>query len=240
MCNLDNIIDRDSVERKNTGPLAFSVGLSCASGVSSRLDILAAPLSTQLRDRTSGLHQEIEALLRLPDSILTREQYSSWLRRFLGLYGPLEHSLARFVGWDNHGLALRSPSQSDCLAADLAVLGIDPAGVSRAPSRLLPHLPTFAHALGALYVLEGSTLGGKVILRDIEARIGPQIAGATQFFSGRGTTAGQTWQTFKAALDAFGRECPTLHAYVVSGAENVFRAIMTWFAPSSMKTGWRP
>lgn len=226
------VADPCSAERHNTGSLAFGVGLSCPSGVSSRLDIPAAPLSVQLRTRTARLHEQTEVLLGLPGKIQTLENYRGWLCRFLGLYEPLEHSLASFSEWHNHGLALSSPSQSDCLAADLVVLGIDPAGVSRAAPTLLPHLPTFAHALGALYVLEGSTLGGQVILRDIEARIGPQITGATRFFGGRGPAVGQTWQTFKTALDAFGRDCPPLQGDVASGAESVFRAIAAWFVSS--------
>jgi hypothetical protein len=41
------------------------------------------------------------------------------------------------------------------------------------------------------------------------------------------------WQSFKAAVDAFGREQPHLGNDVVLGAESVFRAILTWF------TDWR-
>jgi heme oxygenase len=83
-----------------------------------------------------------------------------------------------------------------------------------------------------LYVLEGSTLGGRVILRDIEPRIGQQITGATQFLGGRGAAVSQTWQAFKTALDSFGYESSKLGPDVVSGAESVFRAITTWFVHS--------
>jgi heme oxygenase len=205
--------------------------LSCPSGVPPLLDMSAAPLSAQLRARTARLHDQTELILGLPGAIQTLEQYRGWLCHFFGLYRPLERQLAGFSEWGNHGLALPSPSQSDCLAADLAVLGIDPAGVAQAPPTLLPHLQMFAHALGALYVLEGSTLGGQVILRDVAARIGPQIAGATQFFGGRGAAVGQTWQAFKTALNAFGRERPNRRDDVVAGAESVFGAIATWFVP---------
>jgi heme oxygenase len=119
-------------------------------------------------------------------------------------------------------------------------MGVDPANVSCPPASLLPDLPTFAHALGALYVLEGSALGGQVILRDIEARIGRQIAGATQFFGGRGTAVGPTWQTFKTALNAFGRQQPFRAADVISGAERVFHAIATWFTLFRTVTESRP
>jgi heme oxygenase (biliverdin-IX-beta and delta-forming) len=194
----------------------------------------AASLSAWLRARTGYLHEQTEILLGLPHAIRTLDDYRSCLSRFFGLYLPLEHSLAAFSNWDAHGLALPSPSHSTCLAADLAALGTDPAAVVRTPPALLPHLPNFAHALGALYVLEGSTLGGRVILRNLEARIGPRIAAATQFFGGRAETVGPIWQRFKAALDAFGNDRPQLSDDVLLGSESVFRAILTWFSSEQM------
>jgi heme oxygenase len=196
----------------------------------SRSDAPAPSLADQLRTQTAGLHGQTELLLGLPRAIQTLDDYRGWLCRFLGLYAPLEQSLARFIEWGEHGIALPSPNHSACLAADLATIGIDPTGVSCAPASLLPHLPTFAHALGAFYVLEGASLGGRVILRDVEARIGPRITGATRFFGGRGTAVGPTWQTVRTALNAFGRERPSLGADVISGAEGVFGAITAWFA----------
>ena len=188
-------------------------------------------LSAQLRAETAPLHRQVEALLGLPGVIRTTHDYRMWLGRFLGLYEPLEHLLARFPEWDDISLAPWSCNQSSAIAGDLAALGIDPAGVAHVPEVLLPKLPTFAHALGALYVLEGATLGGRLILRDVEARIGAQIAGATQFFGGRGDTVDPMWQSFRATLDAFGRERSLLRADVVTGAQRVFRAILAWFAP---------
>jgi heme oxygenase len=189
----------------------------------------ATPLSARLRTQTAPLHDQAATILGLPGAIRTLDHYRDWLDRFLGLYAPLEQSLAAFGEWHEHGFALPSPTHSFCLGADLAALGTDKPGISHAPPAALPHLPTFAHALGALYVLEGSTLGGRVILRDVERRLGPQITGATRFFDGRGMAAGPAWQRFRAALDAFGHNWPRLCADVVTGAQRAFRAILAWF-----------
>ena len=211
------------------GRFAVRMGSSSAAGPESPPNAAATSLSAQLRARTACLQQQAEIVLGLPGAIRTQHDYRACLGRFLALYAPLERSLATFDEWDSHNVQLPLPSHSACLAADLAVLGTDPAGISPAPIALRRHLPTFAHALGALYVLEGSTLGGRVILRDLEARIGPQIIGATQFFGGRAAAAGPMWQSFKAALDAFGCRQPYLGNNVVLGAESVFRAILAWF-----------
>ena len=202
----------------------------------SPLGVAAAPLSTMLRTRTACLHKQIEVQLGLPFAIQTLDDYRVWLSRFLGLYGPLEQALAGFTEWHDHGLTL--PNHSFRLGADLGAIGVDPAGVLQAPPALVPRLTSFAQALGAVYVLEGSALGGRVILRDINARVGTEITGATRFFGG-GAATDQTWQSFKTALDGFGHAFPGLRSDVISGAEGVFRAISAWFVPLHVKTACR-
>ena len=203
--------------------------------------VSAAPsLSAQLRARTAILHGQIEALLGLPGAIRNRDDYVIWLGRFLGLYAPLERQLAAFPEWGPLRLALPSRSHSSCLADDLAALGRDPCGVPCTCPTLLPDLPSFAHALGARYVLEGATLGGRLILRDVKARVGAPIAGATLFFGGRGEAVGPMWQSFRAGLDDFGRAQPQLCADVVTGAERAFGAMLAWFAPFCAAAAARP
>jgi heme oxygenase len=172
-----------------------------------------------LRTQTACLHKQIEVQLGLPFAIQTLDDYRAWLSRFLGLYGPLEQTLAAFTEWRDHGLSL--PNHSFRLGADLGAIGVDPAGVLQAPPALVPRLTTFAQALGAVYVLEGS-----------------EITGATRFFGG-GAATDQTWQSFKTALDGFGHAFPGLRSDVISGAEGVFRAISAWFVPLHVKTECR-
>jgi len=202
----------------------------------SPLGVASAPLSTMLRTQTACLHKQIEVQLGLPVAIQTVDDYRVLLSRFLGLYGPLEQALAAFTEWRDHGLIL--PNHSFRLGADLSAMGVDPGGVLQAPPTLVPRLATFAQALGAVYVLQGSALGGRVILRDINARVGTEITGATRFFGG-GMATDQTWQGVKTALDGFGHAFPGLRDDVISGAEAVFRAISAWFVPLHVKTACR-
>lgn len=188
-------------------------------------------LANELRAKTSSLHRQVEDLLGLPGAIRTRDEYARWLTRFLGLYEPLEASLAEFSGWKAAGFELPLPSQSERGCADLTALGTDPGNVSRASPGLLPELPTLAHAVGAFYVMQGARLGGRLILRDIETRIGPQVKGATRFFGGGDYVAGPTWQDVRLALDDFGREHPQRRDHVVSGAKRTFGAMLAWFIP---------
>jgi heme oxygenase len=188
-------------------------------------------LSARLKAVTAPLHEEVDSLLGLPEAIRSRGDYIAWLIHFRGLYEPLERSLARFPEWNTDHIPLPMWSHSACLAADLAALGASSAGMARAPASQLPVIGNFAQALGGLYVLEGATLGGRMILRGIDKRIGHQIAGGTSFFGGRGEAVGPMWHAFRASLDAFGARQPLLGQDVVAGAESLFRAILVWFAP---------
>jgi heme oxygenase (biliverdin-IX-beta and delta-forming) len=196
-------------------------------------DVMAAApsLSAELRARTAPLHARAERLLGLPGAIRSPHDYLPWLQRFLGLYEPLERSLAAFSEWDSIGLPVASRWHTGWLVGDITALGADPLAAPRTPPDQLPDLPTFAHALGAFYVLEGATLGGRVILRHLETRIGGPIEEAKGFLGGRGDAAGPMWQSFQAALDGFGRERPQLREDVAIGAERAFGAILAWFTP---------
>jgi len=167
------------------------------------MDSLA--LSDELRLETASLHERIEALLGLPDAIATRDDYVRWLARFQGFYDPVECALAPLGAWHGLGLAQPPGDHSSRLTLDLTALGVDETALPQLPSSQLPSLSRAAQAIGACYVLEGATLGGRVILRDLVPRLGPEIMGATHFFSGRVDGAATRWPAFRAALDDFGR-----------------------------------
>lgn len=187
-------------------------------------------LSAELRARTATAHQRLENALGLPYSILSAGDYADWLGRFLGLYEPLEGALASFRDWPSF-TAARLQSQSARIRCDLAAMGVDARAMPRASTSLLPALPTFPHAVGALYVMEGAKLGGRIILRDLDARLGAGIGGARSFFGGRGEAVPPEWIAFRAALDRFGIERPRVRGDVVRGAERTFEAMRVWFHP---------
>ncbi len=191
--------------------------------------LLSEKLSAELRIRTAGLHRQAEQQLNLPDAVSTCDDYRRWLAGFFGFYQPLEAILTAFPDWDGLGISIVSRLHAPAIAHDLAVLGSTSAP-PLAPAHLLPELPTVAHGLGALYVLEGATLGGQIILRGIETRLGLSIGTARQFFGGRGRDLGPMWNDFRNRLDDYGR----LHALkrddVVAGAQRTFQSLLGWFA----------
>ena len=62
-------------------------------------------------------------------------------------------------------------------------------------------MTTHFSALGAIYVLEGSTLGGKIIKDLIWKQLGISSNLGFAFFNGYGSDTVTMWQTFKLAID---------------------------------------
>lgn len=92
------------------------------------------------------------------------------------------------------------------LAQDLAALGWPwPAHAATADPCAGLHLPDALAALGSLFVVEGSALGGQVIVR----RLGTQaaLAPALRYFQGHGEATRARWRRFCALLAEVEREC---------------------------------
>ena len=176
-------------------------------------------------------HQDVERRLRLPDSITSPFEYENCLLRFYQLYLPLERLLAGFSDWPLMGFESPEPCRSIWLAADLSALGVPAECRPVLKEAYLPALPAFANAVGALYVLEGSALGGQFILPPLQRLLGKQIAGADAFFRGRGEATGSYWTGFRARLDEYGTVHPDQSRDVVAGAIATFESIGTWMRP---------
>lgn len=192
------------------------------------MDTASGPsLSAALKDQTRAHHDRAEASPAMqavvsPD--LTREAYRDHLTRLLAFYGPTEAALA-----DVEGLRDVVPDlderlvKTDWLRADLDRLG----GV---PNVLPAPAPAWdvAGAMGVLYVVEGSTLGGRIIARELERSIGVTPDAGGQFYASYGDDRGPRWTTFKGALDAFGTAHPEAVDAAVRAAADTFDVLRTW------------
>jgi heme oxygenase len=186
--------------------------------------------SSALRLATAREHESVERALGLPGAIESLADYRRWLSRFFGIYSPLEERLRGFPEWDAWGISIAASGQSAALRRDLVALGCAIPEIELASAGDLPGLHGFAPALGALYVLEGSKLGGRIMLKDLCGRLGDEIAGADAFFRGNGAETMPAWIAFRTALDRFFVERPDESAEVVRGAKETFQAIERWMA----------
>ncbi|MCY1016866.1 biliverdin-producing heme oxygenase [Pyxidicoccus sp. MSG2] len=122
-----------------------------------------------MKTETRPHHERTEAAVRLMDPGLTPGDYRRHLEALYGFYVPLEAQLAARLEDAVPALRAHERWKVPLLEEDLRTLGHDDGSLARLPRcALLPSLSGVPEALGCFYVLEGSTLGGQLILRHLK------------------------------------------------------------------------
>jgi heme oxygenase (biliverdin-IX-beta and delta-forming) len=111
------------------------------------------------------------------------------------------------------------------ILTDLKTLG--KVGSSTLSIPLIPEINAGFAALGAIYVLEGSTLGGKVIKELISKQLNRSSDTSFGFFDGYGENTFKMWQDFKLAID---RLLLTEQEYlqIIDTANKTFTTLKNW------------
>jgi len=155
----------------------------------------------RLRNETQDLHRRVEDVLDILTVCADLRAYRAFLARALGYYEPVERMLARFA-WQPAGLEFTPRRKVPLLLADLRALGLDAATLEQlGRCRSHPEPVSIAGALGVMYVLEGATLGGQLILRTVEAKLGLLPTQGAAFHGGYGPENGSRWRAFRACAE---------------------------------------
>jgi heme oxygenase len=197
-------------------------------------------LMTRLREETRSEHTRLEQVdfsRRLMSDSLSLPEYLHYLQAFKVIHAGLEGLWTTFdprvrATWE------RSRHKSASIAADLAHFEAD----------LLPEWPCQRGAadglvvrvcerarerpvamLGALYVLEGSTLGGQILGPKVVRMFGLGTGPGADYLKGYGKSTGIRWREFKEAMNALRLSQSEEDAIVSTAAEtfNGIREILT-------------
>lgn len=179
-----------------------------------------------LRGVTAALHERVERTVDIPRHLGSLPAYTAMLARFHGFYAPLEDRLAGIGGYESVGLNIAGRRKAHLIRDDLRALGHEAA---LPICSTLPAVATFADALGCLYVLEGSTLGGQFIRREVAARLGLTPDHGCAFFAGYGERTGAMWKAFGTAVTAHADGHPEDRDAIVAAATDTFTRLDEWF-----------
>lgn len=164
--------------------LAGALDVSTQSGHS------LSGLRERLRDATAAAHRELDAQLSSFD-LAVFSGYRRFLQASAGALLPLEAALVEagvtrmFPDWPER-------ARSDAIVADLERLGRE----AHATVSVSPMTPS--GVLGTMYVLEGSRLGAKFLLKTVAGSADPRVGDATAYL---GHGAGKRlWQSFLTRL----------------------------------------
>jgi heme oxygenase len=184
-----------------------------------------------LKQSTSEFHNALESKLRvLLGREITLDRYVDVQKKFYGFYNPIEARLFSIRGWDDPELKLSSRLKVPLLVGDLASLSVDPAEIARLPfCDALPRLETVPEALGCLYVLEGSTLGGRIITALLKKVLPLDEGRGCSFFNSYGDQVGRMWSSFLAILERHCKKHDDCDVVVRSACET-FASLDRWFS----------
>ncbi|WP_406854421.1 biliverdin-producing heme oxygenase [Alsobacter sp. KACC 23698] len=185
-------------------------------------------LLTRLRTETRAAHDRIESDLDMLGPGLTLERYGALVARFHAFFRIWEPRIGELVGDE----AFFGPRRKlPLLEADLAALGLAP--LRQTPR--IPRLDDVEEAMGSLYVLEGSTMGGQVIAKSLERRLGLAGPGAT-YFASYGRDVAARWRAFQDILASL--SSPAADDRIVCAALATFESLQAClFAPARTRHG---
>ncbi len=190
-------------------------------------------LSQQLKEETVTTHRQLEGMM-IPaiKNIQTREDYIQLLLLFYTFFGGLELLIANTI----NVAALTDYAERRKIAliqADLHQLSVE-----RLPAfcgdSILPTVTDSNAAWGALYVMEGSTLGGGVISKMIMERLPPEFKGAVSFFTSYGADTMRMWNAFKHSLDSAELD-GAAQVKVIAAANQTFACFAKWIRQQQMQ-----
>jgi heme oxygenase len=153
-----------------------------------------------LKSSTTADHRRVEAAMPSLAELARPEGYAWSLRAMHRFFLTWEAPLFEALAHADDRLTLAERGKLSLLSADLESLRLPPLRAPCAPPGDVT--ASVATALGAMYVLEGSTLGGRVIERHCAGPLGVSPAHGGAFYHGYGARTGSLWQTCGAVLES--------------------------------------
>ncbi len=182
----------------------------------------------EIRNRTAVNHTRLEQsplLLPISQSTLSLDTYVQILQKFYCYFAPIELKLDRFVDLTKWLPDYTERRKTKLLLDDLQWVA---PGQSLPPAcSHLPLLESLAQAFGCLYVMEGSTLGGKLIYRVLHERLQLNASRGASFFYGYGEQTGTRWKAFGQVLQEFCAQTQQ-DEIVINTANETFIKLEEW------------
>jgi len=176
----------------------------------------------RLRRETAADHEAVEGAVPLMQPGLDVAEYVSCLRRMHGVVAAWEERAGEAAPeW--LGLMLTARRRAGMLESDLACFGAAKDDGSRAA---IPEITDLPSLLGAMYVMEGSTLGGQLIARHVATTLQLEDGRGNAFFRGHGEQTGRMWKEFCEVMKV--RVSEDESEAVVVAAKAMFRTFGEW------------
>ena len=151
----------------------------------------------ELRTRTAPSHKALEAnpySVALMAHETTLENYATYLKKLYGFVKPYEDKVFGLLGSNLPDIEERR--KTAWIESDLRALGYNAEQIAALPVYDYPNPTSVAQAFGAMYVLEGSTLGGSIIYKRLNHLIQVDKDHNGRYFTAYGDSSGLKWKEF--------------------------------------------
>lgn len=187
-----------------------------------------------LRSSTAAPHQRVERSLGLISPRLTPRALGAAVVALERFFGAAQAGLDRWaLACPAEAAAVQWPQRRrlGLFGDDVAALDVPPAD-PRPAAPVLPAVSGTGQALGRLYVLEGSSLGGQVINRAFAARLpdDPLVGVRLRGLDPYGDATGMMWRALRQRTTTWA-STPPRQRVVVAAAVSTFAALDTWCLP---------
>lgn len=202
-------------------PLVAKVLMHCDVGVGMGVGIFL-----QVKQQTQHLHDQLEQSVDIFNQLAHIDHYRSVLEIFYGFYQPLENKLTMVDGVEL--LEFHTRLKVPHLRSDLQALGLQGESIDQLQTcNELPAIHSLAGALGCWYVVEGATLGGQIISKQL-AKLGITIDHGGAFFNAYGTNTATMWLNFKNIVEQRVNTQENENIFIDS-AQETFVKLIHWF-----------
>lgn len=180
-----------------------------------------------LRGQTGESHvnlEENQLSKAILDPSVTLSDYQQYIARMYGVTKACENDIFPIISSVLTDIDERFKSQ--LILGDLLKTGFSQDKIASIPVyNFNPN--NIAQALGVMYVLEGSTLGGKILYKHINQFLGLDEQTGVSYFYGYGHQTGHLWKLFVSKLSAYAVE-ENLEQEIISSAISTFNEIGHW------------
>lgn len=183
-----------------------------------------------LRSATRARHANLSsspAMSRLFASDYTISEYRAHLGRLLGFFEPLEIAASHLSDSEASLMAIQRSSD---LREDLRIMGATAGDIDALKRCPTPPSISRAGLRGYIYVILGSTLGAKVIVRQLRAVLG--LEASFCFYGDEDGRYQTAWGSFRLELEEIGREDVDA---ICATAAGIFDAYATWFSEPALR-----
>lgn len=196
--------------------------------------IEAATFPERLKEITSQSHKNLESLpvsVSIVSPNVTKEEYIHYLNLMHDVVKDAEENIFPQLEGIINGISERN--KAHLLENDFTALGYTKED-SKKPLTGVRHEFSNAFALGIMYVIEGSTLGGRFILKNINEALGYSAEHGAEYFAGYGNATGSHWKSFMNQMTQY-EESTKNDTEIIAGANFAFDAIKKHFTENTPK-----